>query len=131
MQKMFLIGNLTSDPALSATSNGKTVTRFRLAVNRRFNGQNGEKVTDFFRITTFGKMAENCSKYLAKGRKCCVVGELHPDTYTDNEGQTRMTLDVVADEVEFLSSKNDGTAEKQKPVNEADFTDIQSDDIPF
>ena len=131
MQKMFLIGNLTSDPALSATSNGKTVTRFRLAVNRRFNGQNGEKVTDFFRITTFGKMAENCSKYLAKGRKCCVVGELHPDTYTDNEGQTRMSLDVIADEVEFLSSKNDGTAEKPKPVNEADFADIQSDDIPF
>ena len=131
MQKMFLIGNLTSDPALSATSNGKTVTRFRLAVNRRFSGQNGEKVTDFFRITTFGKMAENCSKYLAKGRKCCVVGELHPDTYTDNEGQTRMSLDVVADEVEFLSSKNDGTAEKPKPVNETDFADIQSDDIPF
>ena len=131
MQKMFLIGNLTSDPALSATSNGKTVTRFRLAVNRRFSGQNGEKVTDFFRITTFGKMAENCSKYLAKGRKCCVVGELHPDTYTDNEGQTRMSLDVVADEVEFLSSKNDGTTEKPKPVNETDFADIQSDDIPF
>lgn len=131
MQKMFLIGNLTSDPALSATNNGKTVTRFRLAVNRRFSGQNGEKVTDFFRITTFGKMAENCSKYLAKGRKCCVVGELHPDTYTDNEGQTRMSLDVVADEVEFLSSKNDGPAEKPKPVNEADFADIQSDDIPF
>ena len=133
MQKMFLIGNLTSDPALSATSNGKTVTRFRLAVNRRFSGQNGEKVTDFFRITTFGKMAENCSKYLAKGRKCCVVGELHPDTYTDNEGQTRMSLDVVADEVEFLTPKSEAQEpeKKQKPITAADFTDIQSDDIPF
>lgn len=133
MQKMFLIGNLTADPALSTTANGKTMTRFRLAVNRRFNGQNGDKVTDFFRVTTFGKVAENCSKYLAKGRKCCVVGELHPDTYADSEGITRMALDVVADEVEFLTPKDaKETANLEtKPVTADDFQDIQSDDIPF
>ena len=133
MQKMFLIGNLTADPALSTTANGKTMTRFRLAVNRRFNGQNGDKVTDFFRVTTFGKVAENCSKYLAKGRKCCVVGELHPDTYADSEGITRMALDVVADEVEFLTPKDaKETANiETKPVTADDFQDIQSDDIPF
>lgn len=133
MNKMFLIGNLTADPALSTTANGKTMTRFRLAVNRRFNGQNGDKVTDFFRVTTFGKVAENCSKYLAKGRKCCVVGELHPDTYTDSEGMTRMALDVVADEVEFLTPKDaKETANLEtKPVTADDFQDIQSDDVPF
>ena len=133
MNKMFLIGNLTADPALSATANGKTMTRFRLAVNRRFSGQNGDKVTDFFRVTTFGKVAENCSKYLAKGRKCCVVGELHPDTYTDSEGMTRMALDVVADEVEFLTPKDaKETANfETKPVTADDFQDIQSDDVPF
>ena len=111
------------------------MTRFRLAVNRRLSGQNGDKVTDFFRVTTFGKVAENCSKYLAKGRKCCVVGELHPDTYTDSEGMTRMALDVVADEVEFLSPRQE-QAEEPRPkakekYTEADFTDLQSDDIPF
>lgn len=133
MNKMFLIGNLTADPALSTTANGKTMTRFRLAVNRRFNGQNGDKVTDFFRVTTFGKVAENCSKYLAKGRKCCVVGELHPDTYADSEGITRMALDVVADEVEFLTPKDaKETANLEtKPVTADDFQDIQSDDVPF
>ena len=133
MNKMFLIGNLTADPALSTTANGKTMTRFRLAVNRRFNGQNGDKVTDFFRVTTFGKVAENCSKYLAKGRKCCVVGELHPDTYTDSEGMTRMALDVVADEVEFLTPKDAKEAAnlETKPVTSDDFQDIQSDDVPF
>ena len=126
---------MTADPALSTTANGKTMTRFRLAVNRRLSGQNGDKVTDFFRVTTFGKVAENCSKYLAKGRKCCVVGELHPDTYTDSEGMTRMALDVVADEVEFLSPRQE-QAEEPRPkakekYTEADFTDLQSDDIPF
>lgn len=133
MNKMFLIGNLTADPALSTTANGKTMTRFRLAVNRRFNGQNGDKVTDFFHVTTFGKVAENCSKYLAKGRKCCVVGELHPDTYADSEGITRMALDVVADEVEFLTPKDaKETANLEtKPVTADDFQDIQSDDVPF
>lgn len=133
MQKMFLIGNLTADPALSTTANGKTMTRFRLAVNRRFSAQNGDKVTDFFRVTTFGKVAENCSKYLAKGRKCCVIGELHPDTYTDSEGMTRMALDVVADEVEFLTPKDaKETANLEtKPVTADDFQDIQSDDVPF
>lgn len=124
---------MTADPALSTTANGKTMTRFRLAVNRRFNGQNGDKVTDFFRVTTFGKVAENCSKYLAKGRKCCVVGELHPDTYADSEGITRMALDVVADEVEFLTPKDaKETANLEtKPVTADDFQDIQSDDVPF
>lgn len=134
MNNITLIGNLTADPATSATSNGKTMTRFRLAVNRRFGGQNGEKVTDFFRITTFGKVAENCSKYLAKGYKCCVVGELHPDTYADSEGVTRMSLDVMADQIEFLTPKSDGTKEprhENKPITANDFQDIQSEDIPF
>lgn len=131
MNKITLIGNLTADPVLSATSTGKTVTRFRIAVNRRFGSQNGEKVTDFFRITTFGKPAEACAKYLAKGRKVAVIGELHADTYQDNEGMTRMSLDVMADEVEFLSSKADTEEKKEKPVTADDFKDIQSDDIPF
>lgn len=132
MQKLYLIGNLTADPALSATSTGKTVTRFRVAVNRRFNGQNGEKVTDYFRITTFGKAAENCSKYLAKGRKVAVIGELHADQYPDNEGTTRMSLDVFADEVEFLTPKSEVQETVQRPKkDEVSFEDIQSDDIPF
>lgn len=123
MNKITLIGNLTADPAQSATSAGKTMTRFRIAVDRHSGGQDGNKVTDFFRITTFGKAADACYKYLAKGRKVAVVGELRADTYQDSEGMTRLALDVWADEVEFLSAK----AEEKKP----DFSDIQSEDIPF
>lgn len=133
MNKLYLIGNLTADPAQVITSNNKTFTKFRIAVNRRFTGANGEKVTDFFQITAFGKIGENCQKFLAKGRKVAVVGELQARTYDDKEGMTRMSLDVVADEVEFLTPKSEEQEpeKKQKPITAADFTDIQSDDIPF
>lgn len=133
MQKMTLIGNLVADPAQVTTSNNKTFTKFRIAVNRRFTGANGEKVTDFFQITAFGKIGENCQKFLAKGRKVAIIGELQARTYEDSEGMTRMSLDVVADEVEFLTPKSEAQEpeKKQKPITAADFTDIQSDDIPF
>lgn len=131
MNKLYLIGNLTADPAQRDVGT-KKVTDFRIAVNRRFT-KNGEKVTDFFRIQAWNALGDNCMKFLAKGRKVAVVGELHPDTYTDNEGQTRMSLDVVADEVEFLTPKSEAQEpeKKQKPITAAYFTDIQSDDIPF
>ena len=132
MQKLFLIGNLVADPAQVTTANGKTFTKFRIAVNRRFTGANGEKVTDFFQITAFGKVGENCQKYLAKGRKAAVVGELQGRTYEDGDGKTRMSLDVAADEVEFLTPKSEVQETVQKPKkDEVSFEDIQSDDIPF
>ena len=132
MNKIILVGNLVADPAQVTTSNNKTFTKFRIAVNRRFSGANGEKVTDFFQITAFGKIGENCQKYLAKGRKVALVGELQARTYEDSEGLTRMSLDVVADEVEFLTPKSEAQEETKKPKkDEVSFEDIQSDDIPF
>lgn len=132
MNKIILIGNLVADPAQVTTANGKTFTKFRIAVNRRFTGANGEKVTDFFQITAFGKVGENCQKYLAKGRKAAVVGELQARTYEDGDGKTRMSLDVAADEVEFLTPKSEVQETVQKPKkDEVSFEDIQSDDIPF
>ena len=131
MNKIILIGNLTADPAQRDVGT-KKVTDFRIEVNRRFT-KNGEKVTDFFRIQAWNALGDNCMKFLAKGRKVAVVGELHADTYTDSEGMTRMSLDVSADEVEFLTPKSEAQEpeKKQKPITAADFTDIQSDDIPF
>ena len=133
MNKLILVGNLVADPAQITTANNKTFTEFRIAVNRKFSGPNGEKVTDFFKIKAFGKTGENCQKYLAKGRKAVVVGELQARTYDDKEGMTRMSLDVVADDVVFLSSAKEEQEpeKKQKPITAADFTDIQSEDIPF
>ncbi|MGN1067754.1 MAG: single-stranded DNA-binding protein [Christensenellales bacterium] len=139
MNKITLIGNLTHDPEVRSTPNGVTVCTFTIAVNRRFAQQGGEKATDFFRINAWRQLGENCAKYLAKGRKVAVVGELQARTYEGKDGATRMSLDVSADEVEFLTprSQDEGSgysAPRQNnaaPQDLAGFTDIQSDDIPF
>ena len=139
MNKITLIGNLTHDPEVRSTPNGVTVCTFTIAVNRRFAQQGGEKVTDYFRINAWRQLGENCAKYLAKGRKVAVIGELQARTYEGKDGATRMSLDVSADEVEFLTprSQDEGSgysAPRQNnaaPQDLAGFTDIQSDDIPF
>lgn len=145
MNKITLIGNLTHDPEVRSTPNGVTVCSFTIAVNRRFAGQDGQKQTDFFRVNAWRQLGETCSRYLAKGRKIAVIGELQARTYEAKDGTTRMSLDVSADEVEFLTprSQDDGQqggytsaspAQRGRAVDPQDlagFTDIQSDDIPF
>lgn len=126
MNKIILIGNLTGDPEKRATSRGTSVTSFTIAVSRRFSSENGEKQTDYFRIQAWNKLADSCARFLAKGKKVAVIGELQARTFTGKDGQTRLSLDVSADEVEFLSP-----AEKpaQKPVDQ--FEDVSSDDLPW
>lgn len=143
MNKIILIGNLTHDPELRSTASGVTVCSFTIAVNRRFAQQGGERVADFFRINAWRQLGETCSRYLAKGRKVAVIGELQARTYEAKDGTTRMSLDVSADEVEFLSPRGqeEGSsygggrpARAQQGMMDSDlagFTDIQSDDIPF
>ncbi len=139
MNKITLIGNLTHDPETRSTPSGVTVCSFTIAVNRRFAGADGQRQTDFFRINAWRQLGENCARYLAKGRKVAVLGELQARTYEAKDGTTRMSLDVSADEVEFLSPR--GQEEGGAPAGGnrgagsaqdlAGFTDIQSDDIPF
>ena len=132
MNKLTITGNLTSDP-VQRDYDGKKLTEFRVAVDRKFK-VNGQKVTDFFRVKCWRQNAEYTYNYGSKGRKVLVIGELQAGTYTDQEGMTRMSLDIVADEVEFLTPKSDQTEEPKpakKNYTEKDFTDIQSEDIPF
>ena len=133
MNKIVLIGNLTNDPESRATPSGVSVTQFTIAVNRRFPGSDGNKVTDFFRIQAWRQLADVCKKYLSKGKKVAVIGELQARLYEAKDGKTRMSLDVSADEVEFLSPKDEAKTEKpaDKPADPNTFDDITSDDIPF
>lgn len=131
MNKIVLIGNLTADPVLRATPNGTSVCNFTLAVNRRFPGADGQKVTDFFNVVAWRGLADTCNKYLAKGKKAAIVGELQARTYTAKDGTTRMSLDVVADEVEFLSPKDEEKPRQMTPADPEKFDDISSDDLPF
>lgn len=110
MNKLTIIGNLTRDPELRVTPNGVNVCDFSVAVNRRLSAQqkaNGQQQeADFFRVTAWRELGENCSKYLAKGRKVAVIGPVSVRTYTGNDGVTRASLEVTADEVEFLTPRD-------------------------
>lgn len=141
MNKITLIGNLTNDPELRATTNGVQVCTFTIAVNRRFANSDGEKQTDFFRINAWRQLGDVCAKHLAKGRKVAVVGELQARLYDAKNGDKRMSLDVAADEVEFLSpaektetkpqkkSKENSDGYDQTPADE--WTNINPGDLPF
>lgn len=111
MNKLTIIGNLTRDPELRQvnTQDGPVnVCDFSVAVNRRGRGSNGQNEVDYFRVTTWRGLGENCSKYLAKGRKVAVVGEVSCRTYTGSDGVTRASMEVRAEDVEFLTPRQDG-----------------------
>ena len=136
MNRITLIGNLTKDPETRTTPNGNTVCAFTIAVNRK---KVSEPQTDFFRINAWGKLGELCGRFLNKGRKVAVVGELQARTYESN-GQTRLSLDVVADEVEFLSPAENAEAKPAKKSKEnsdgynktaEDELTAYSGDLPF
>lgn len=114
MNKIILIGGLVRDPETTTSNNGTTICKFSLAVKREFKNENGEAETDFFNITVFGKMGDNCGKYLKKGSKCCVVGRLQNRSYDAQDGTKRYVTDIIANEVEFLSPSNSGTQETPK-----------------
>ena len=106
MNIVHLIGNLCSDPEIRVTTSGKNVCTFRLAVDRRKKTE-GQPTSDFFRITAWSGLADNCQKYLKKGKKVLVSGPVSVNTYQNKDGQFRAILEVIADEVEFLSPKDE------------------------
>ena len=143
MNKVILVGNLTRDPELITTSNGVSLCRFSLAVQRRFAGPDGEREADFVNIVVWRAQADNCYKYLKKGSKCGVVGSLQTRSYDAQDGTKRYSTDVVAEEVEFLSTKGSSNVEeisepaetgskssgKNDVVNK--FEPIDDDNLPF
>jgi single-strand DNA-binding protein len=109
-QQITLIGNLGSDPEMRYTPSGVPVATFSLAVNRRWTGQDGQKQekTTWFRITSWRKQAEIVSQYLTKGSKVLIVGEIEEARpWTDKDGNTRVSLEVTAQNVQFLSGKGE------------------------
>ena len=139
MNKVFLIGNLTRDPELTETASGVPVCHFSIAVNRNYSSQDGERQTDFFNCTAWRAMAETIARYTKKGKKVAVVGSIQMRNYEDNQGVKRTAVDIIAQDVEFLSPRDnedsfDDVSEaprpqaKRKPVLQAMDDDS---DIPF
>ena len=142
MNKVILIGNLTKDPEMRQTTGGTNVCTFSVAVNRRFKDKNtGEAQTDFFNIGVWRQLAELCGRYLAKGRKVCVTGELQNRSYDAKDGTKRYVTEIVADEVEFLTPRDRDASgagsdfaprgERTAPQAPDGFVDIDDDALPF
>ena len=146
MNKVCIIGNLTRDPELRTTPSGVSVCSFTVTVNRR-NRKNSDAAAqqpeaDFFRVSAWRERGELCAKYLSKGRKVCVIGPVSVSTYQAQDGSTRASLEVTADEVEFLTSRAEAeaagtlTSGIAAPIPAAEpqaagFTAVETDELPF
>lgn len=106
LNKMLVIGNLGGDPEMRYTPNGDPVTSFNVATNRRYTTKDGEQreETEWFRVTTWRQLAEQCNQYLTKGRRVYVEGRLKTSTWTGQDGQTRFSVEIDANQVVFLDS---------------------------
>ena len=132
MNSVVLIGRLTRDPEVRYTAGTQmAVCTFTVAIDRPVKA-GGEKQTDFPRVTCFGKQAENCERFLAKGRLVGVQGRIQTGSYTNKDGATVYTTDVVADRVEFLEwgdRKQSAPAANHEAIPEG--FDAIDEDIPF
>lgn len=133
MNSVQLVGRLTKEPDVKYTNGGSTIARFNLAVDRRFK-QEGQPDADFPSVVAFGKTAEFIEKYFHKGMRIGVIGRIQTGSYKDKDGKTIYTTDIIAENVEFVESKNTGNTE---PVsNQADdgFMNIPDgidEELPF
>lgn len=150
MNKAILIGNLTRDPEMRTTASGINWCTFTLAVNRRVPNQQGVREADFINIVVWRQTADLCGRYLTKGSKACVVGQIQSRSYDAQDGTKRYVTEVVADEVEFLPSGTPGGGRSSydapppppEPASSSPaaataapkasgFADVDDDELPF
>lgn len=132
MQKLIIIGNLTRSPE-SRSVGDKTVCNFTVAVNRRKKAD-GTQEADFFRVSAWNKLGENCQKYLDKGRKVCVEGTVSAHAYQGNDGTAKASLEVFAQEVEFLTAAKDSAGyvpEEPGAPEQGNMVVVETDELPF
>lgn len=122
LNKVMIIGNLGADPEMRYMADGTAMTSFRVATTRNFNGPDGERreETEWFSVTTWRKLAEQCSQYLQKGRKVYVEGRMRTRSWDGQDGQRRYRTEVVADRVVFLDRMQGATVPEEGEVELAD-----------
>ncbi len=131
MNKVILIGNLTRDPEITTTTSGVSVSKFTLAVTRKFRNESGEYEADFINVVAWRELAELTHKYLSKGKKVAVVGRIQTRSYDAADGSKRYLTEVVADEVEFISARsNDGEGAKREEET-VKLEPVDDSDLPF
>lgn len=137
MNRSILIGRLVADPELKYTPSGVAVCTFRLAVDRPFTTQGGEREADFLPVVTWRQLAETCANYLRKGRLTAVEGRIQVRSYENNEGKKVYVTEIIADNVRFLESSRDSGSAQSSNQNNDPFSDagkpidVSDDDLPF
>ena len=156
MQKLIIVGNLCTEPELRTTGNGIDVCSFTVATKSKFRKDSeGKPVSDFFRVSAWRQLANVCATYLAKGKKVLVIGEAHAKLFQRKDGTTSATIEMNADEIEFLSPREEGSpraesrprepesrnqrydrdqraqAQRYADIEDAQWTEISEGDLPF
>ena len=144
INRVVLTGNLTRDPELRSLPSGTSVSSLRVACNTRRKDASGEWVDkpNYFDVTVWGAQGENCAQYLSKGRPVAIDGRLEWREWQDKEGNKRQSIDIIADSVQFLGSRDGGenggrfTPQSDVPADTGDFEPAPTgggsdDDIPF
>ena len=133
MNRVILIGNLANDPESRTTQSGVAQCSFRIAVQRRFKGANGEREPDFLPVVCWRQTAEFAQRYLAKGRKVAVEGSIQTRSYDAQDGSKRYVTEIIANSVEVVGSREDGVQNAQKPAQnqQTEFTEVDDDELPF
>jgi len=131
MNKIYLIGNISSDVKQGQTGNGVNYCRFSLAVNRRFAKPSDNVQTDFFNIVCWRGLAEACVKSLSKGKKCAISGECQLNKYQAKDGTTINTVEILADDVEFLSPRDPQQQTMQTQSDDMGVEEQQVGELPF
>lgn len=129
MNKIMIIGNLTKAPELRSTQDGTPVCGFTVAVNRQKTKNNPDPGADFFNVNAWRGLGENCAKFLDKGRKVAVTGRISLRTW-EKDGKHGASLEVLAEDVEFLSSRTADTPAPQVDA-ESGMTVVEPDDLPY
>ncbi len=132
VNRIIIIGNLGSEPEMRFTPNGRPVTSFSVATNRRYTTSEGERreETEWFTVVTWGRLAEQCNQYLTKGRLVYVEGRLRTHTWEGQDGQKRSRNEIVADRVSFLDRQAVAPLHGEKG-SEGGIDDLEPEDIPF
>lgn len=133
INKVILVGRLGADPEVRYTPDGLMVTNFRLATGEQWKDKSGEKVqrTEWHRIVTFGKLAEICGDYLAKGRLVYVEGRIQTRSWEDKDGIKRYTTEIVASNMQMLESKGQARDQEMETPASPASGPVPEDDVPF
>lgn len=135
LNKVALIGRLTRDPEVRYTADNQTpIAKFTIAVDRIFK-RDGQPTADFIPIVVFGKSAENCGKFIKKGRLVAVSGRIQTRSWDDQDGKKHYTTEIIADEVDFLDKGSDARGQEGEGSSGEDYGDFrpaeEEDDLPF